>query len=50
MSSSVGGFAGQKALVNSLTAPVLGVPVSEMSDVATLLFGPLIAGTEVSVR
>ena len=50
MSSSVGGFAGQKALVNSLTAPVLGVPVSEMSDVATLLFAPVMAGSEVSVR
>ena len=50
MSSSVAGFAGQKALVNSLTAPVLGVPVSQMSDVATLLFAPVLSGSEVSVR
>jgi phospholipid/cholesterol/gamma-HCH transport system substrate-binding protein len=50
MSSSVAGFAGQKALVNSLTAPVLGVPVSQMSDVATLLFAPVLSGSEVSVQ
>ena len=35
--------------MNSLTAPVLGIPSSEMSDVATLLFTPAMAGTEVSV-
>jgi phospholipid/cholesterol/gamma-HCH transport system substrate-binding protein len=39
----------QKALINSLTAPMLGVPVDEMSDVASLLFAPTMAGTEVSV-
>lgn len=44
------GTAEQKALINSLTAPVLGVPASQMSDVATLLFAPAMAGTEVSVK
>ena len=40
----------QQAFFNALTAPVLGVPVDEVPDLATLLFGPLAAGTEVSVR
>jgi phospholipid/cholesterol/gamma-HCH transport system substrate-binding protein len=48
--SGVSGTAEQKALVNSLTAPVLGVPASQMSDVATLLFLPAMSGTQVSVR
>ncbi len=50
LSAGVSGTASQKALVNALTAPLLDVPVDEMSDVATLLFSPAIAGTEVSVR
>ncbi len=50
LSAGVSGTASQKALVNSLTAPLLDLPVDEMSDVATLLFSPAIAGTEVSVR
>jgi phospholipid/cholesterol/gamma-HCH transport system substrate-binding protein len=45
-----GGTTQQKELVNSLTAPVLGVPVTSMSDVATLLFLPAMTGTEVSVQ
>ncbi len=44
------GTEADKALVNSLTAPLLGVPLDQMSDVGTLLFGPAMAGTEVSVR
>jgi phospholipid/cholesterol/gamma-HCH transport system substrate-binding protein len=40
----------EKALFSALTAPVLGVPADEVPDLATLLFGPLAAGTEVSVR
>ncbi len=43
------GTAAQKALINSLTATILGVPVDEMSDIGTLLFAPAMAGTEVSV-
>ena len=45
-----GGTSEQKKIVNSLTAPVLGVPASDMSDVATLLFLPAMTGTEVSVQ
>ncbi len=43
------GTAAQKGLVNSLTAPVLDVPVDQMSDVAALLYTPALSGTEVSV-
>ena len=43
------GTAADKALINSLTAPMLGVPVDQMSDVGSLLYGPAMAGTEVSV-
>jgi len=45
-----GGTSEQKHVVNSLTAPVLGVPVTDMSDVATLLFLPAMSGSEVSVQ
>ncbi|WP_328419315.1 MCE family protein [Streptomyces sp. NBC_00443] len=38
----------QRAL-DSLVAPVLGVPADEVPPVATLLFGPLARGTAVSV-
>lgn len=40
----------QKALFGSLAAPMLGVPVDEVPDITTLLLGPLLVGTEVSVR
>jgi phospholipid/cholesterol/gamma-HCH transport system substrate-binding protein len=36
-------------MVNSLIAPSVGVPVDQMSDVATMLLVPAMAGTEVSV-
>ncbi len=45
----VAGTSSQNALLNSLTAPLLDVPVDELSDVAALLYGPVMAGTEVSV-
>jgi phospholipid/cholesterol/gamma-HCH transport system substrate-binding protein len=45
-----GGTAEQRALVNSLTAPALDVPVDEVPGITTLLFGPLAAGTTVSAR
>ncbi len=50
MSVGPSGTPGQKAMFNSLLAPVLDTPVDEMSDVSTLLFAPAFAGTEVSVR
>jgi phospholipid/cholesterol/gamma-HCH transport system substrate-binding protein len=48
--TSAAAGSGQKAFFNSLTAPVLGVPADQVSDLTTLLFGPLATGTEVSVR
>jgi phospholipid/cholesterol/gamma-HCH transport system substrate-binding protein len=49
LTTGTSGTASQKALINSLTAPILGVPADEMSDLAALLFAPAMAGTEVSV-
>jgi phospholipid/cholesterol/gamma-HCH transport system substrate-binding protein len=40
----------EKAFFSALTAPVLGMPVDQVPDLTTLLFGPLVAGTEVSVQ
>jgi phospholipid/cholesterol/gamma-HCH transport system substrate-binding protein len=47
--SSAAGAA-EKALFGALTAPVLGVPADQVPDVTTLLFAPLVAGTEVSMQ
>ena len=47
------GFAGteaERSVVNAIAAPAMGVPADEVPDVASLLFGPLARGTEVSVR
>ena len=40
----------EKSFFGALTAPVLGLPADRVPDLTTLLFGPLVAGTEVSVR
>jgi len=40
----------EKSFFGALTGPVLGVPADQVPDLTTLLFGPLVAGTEVSVR
>ena len=50
VSSGFAGTSSERSLVNSLVAPVMGVPVDQVPDVASLLFGPLARGTEVSVR
>ncbi len=50
LTTGVSGTTKDKALINSLTAPLLGVPVDQMSDLAALLYSPSMAGTEVSVR
>jgi phospholipid/cholesterol/gamma-HCH transport system substrate-binding protein len=47
------GFAGttaERSVVDSIAAPVLGVPTGRVPGVATLLFGPLARGTEVALR
>lgn len=50
MMAAPGGSEQSKVIVRSLTAPVLGVPADQVPDVATLLFGPLVAGTEVTMQ
>jgi phospholipid/cholesterol/gamma-HCH transport system substrate-binding protein len=50
LSSGYSGSASERALVNTLVAPTMGVPVDEVPDVASLLMGPLARGAEVSVR
>jgi phospholipid/cholesterol/gamma-HCH transport system substrate-binding protein len=50
LTSGYAGTRAEQSVVASVAAPVLGVPVSSVPDVATLLFGPLARGTEVSVR
>ena len=49
-SSNAAAGAAEKAFFGALTAPVLGMPADDVPDLTTLLFGPLVAGTEVSVR
>ena len=46
---SLAGTIAEQSLVDAVAAPVLGVPTSNVPDVATLLFGPLARGAEVSV-
>jgi phospholipid/cholesterol/gamma-HCH transport system substrate-binding protein len=48
--SGTSGTAPQKALINSLFAPSLGIPADQMSDLTAMLFAPTLAGSEVSVR
>lgn len=48
VSSANAGTPEQKAIINALTAPALGVPASKVPDLTGLLFSPVAAGTEVS--
>jgi len=50
VTSGYAGSAAERALVDSITAPALGVPESRVPDVTTLLFAPLARGSEVSYR
>ena len=49
VTSGYAGTTAERSLVNAVAAPVLGVPTSDVPDVATLLFGPLARGAEVSL-
>jgi phospholipid/cholesterol/gamma-HCH transport system substrate-binding protein len=42
------GSAEEQEVVDSLVAPVMGMPADRVPDLATLLFGPMARGTEVS--
>ncbi|MEV6028321.1 MCE family protein [Streptomyces sp. NPDC052036] len=46
---NVSSTAAEQRAVDSLVAPVMGVPADQVPPVATLLFGPLARGTAVSV-
>ena len=50
LTSGYAGTSAERSVVDAIAAPVMGVPVDGVPDVATLLFGPLARGTEVSVR
>jgi phospholipid/cholesterol/gamma-HCH transport system substrate-binding protein len=50
LSSGFAGTSAERGVVNSVAAPVLGVPVDSVPDVASLLFGPLARGMEVELR
>jgi hypothetical protein len=45
----VSGTPAEQHLIGSLVAPVMGVPADQVPAVATLLFGPMVRGTAVSV-
>ena len=50
MPTPVTGTEQEKAVVVSLLAPAMNVPADRVPDLATLLFGPLVRGSEVSAR
>ncbi len=50
LSSGFAGTSAERSVVNAIAAPAMGVTADEIPDVATLLFGPLARGTEVSMR
>jgi phospholipid/cholesterol/gamma-HCH transport system substrate-binding protein len=50
LTSGYAGTSAEQSVVNAIAASAMGVPSDEVPDVATLLFGPLARGTEVSVR
>jgi phospholipid/cholesterol/gamma-HCH transport system substrate-binding protein len=50
LTSGYSGTAAERRVVDAIAAPVMGVPVDGVPDVATLLFGPLARGAEVSLR
>lgn len=49
-SARVTGTSGERRVINPLVAPVLHTKPDNVPDVATLLFGPMARGTEVSVN
>jgi phospholipid/cholesterol/gamma-HCH transport system substrate-binding protein len=50
LTSGYAGSASERAVVESIAAPAMGVLARQVPDVATLLFAPLARGAEVSVR
>jgi len=50
VSSGFAGTTAERSVVNAIAGPAMGVSADDVPDVATLLFGPIARGTEVSVR
>lgn len=50
LTSGYAGTTTERSVIDALVAPVMGVPVDAVPDVASLLFGPLARGGEVSLR
>lgn len=50
LTSGYAGTAAERSVLDAIASPVMGVPVDGVPDVATLLFGPLARGAEVSLR
>jgi phospholipid/cholesterol/gamma-HCH transport system substrate-binding protein len=50
VTSGFAGTAAERSVVEAFAAPVMGVSTDDVPDVATLLYGPLARGTEVSLR
>ena len=50
LTSGFAGSASERETVNSVAAPVLGVPAESVPDLVSLLFGPLARGMEVELR
>ena len=48
--AGLSGTGAEQHLVDALAAPVMRTDLEDVPDVATLLFGPIARGTEVSVR
>ena len=45
--SGLAGSAEEQQVIDSLVAPVMGVPADRVPDLVTLLFGPMARGTAV---
>jgi phospholipid/cholesterol/gamma-HCH transport system substrate-binding protein len=49
-SSGYPGTEAEQRMVNAILGPAMGVPADEVPDLATLMFGPLARGSQVSMR
>jgi phospholipid/cholesterol/gamma-HCH transport system substrate-binding protein len=50
LTSGYAGTSAERSVVDAVAAPAMGVPLDRVPDVASLLFGPLARGAEVSLR
>jgi phospholipid/cholesterol/gamma-HCH transport system substrate-binding protein len=50
LGSGLAGTGAERTVVNAVAGPALGVRPGQVPDVASLLFGPMARGTEVSLR